>query len=150
MLFLDCEFNGFGGRLISMAIVASNGDEFYEVITWEKYSNTIPWVAENVLPKLNKLSIREDEFQNRLWNFLLKHPNEAIIADSPADFKYLLERCEFMTNESPSKYRYINLEIKMHFVISDKYESEVPHNALSDARALKKWYMGSRRPPGET
>ena len=29
-LFLDCEFNGFNGELISMALVSEHGDEFYE------------------------------------------------------------------------------------------------------------------------
>ena len=30
-LFLDCEFNGFGGELISMALVDENERYFYEV-----------------------------------------------------------------------------------------------------------------------
>ncbi len=31
-LFLDCEFNGFGGELISMALVDEHGLFFYEVL----------------------------------------------------------------------------------------------------------------------
>ena len=31
-LFLDCEFNGFGGELISMALVDENERYFYEVL----------------------------------------------------------------------------------------------------------------------
>lgn len=34
-LFIDCEFNEFGGDLLSMAIVSENGDEFYEVLNLE-------------------------------------------------------------------------------------------------------------------
>lgn len=31
-IFIDCEFNGFGGQLMSMALVAEDGREFYEVL----------------------------------------------------------------------------------------------------------------------
>lgn len=43
-----------------------------------------------------------------------------------------------MTDDS--KYKYINLDLDMKFVISGKYESENPHNALADAKALMEWY----------
>ena len=32
-IYIDCEFNGFGGKLISMALCADDGREFYEVVS---------------------------------------------------------------------------------------------------------------------
>ncbi len=34
-IWIDCEFNEFGGDLISMALVADDGQEFYEVLELE-------------------------------------------------------------------------------------------------------------------
>ena len=134
MLTLDCEFNGHGGRLISMALVSDDGDEFYEVLPWAHHSDTVPWVMENVLPVLNKYSIEQNVFREKLWDFLRKHTGELIIADSPADFVYLLEQCHML--DENEKYQYINLDISMQFRISGIYTSKIPHNALEDARAL--------------
>lgn len=50
-LYIDCEFNGFGGQLISMALVAEDGTEFYEVVPL--LEEVTPWVAEHVMPVLN-------------------------------------------------------------------------------------------------
>lgn len=57
-LFLDCEFNGFGGELISMALVDEQGKYFYEVLPCPQ---PIPWVQENVMPKLNQAAISPAE-----------------------------------------------------------------------------------------
>ena len=136
MLALDCEFDGHDGPLISMAIVGPNDSEFYEVLPhWSMTKD--PWVQANVLPVLNKQPIESWElFREKLWAFLAKHIGYVIVADSPADFKYLMENCHFMSNE---RYAYINLWIKMHFIITGKYISKIPHNALEDARALREY-----------
>ena len=47
-LFLDCEFNGFGGELISMALVDENERYFYEVLPC---INPTAWVLDNVIKK---------------------------------------------------------------------------------------------------
>lgn len=41
--FIDCEFNEFRGELISMALVAEDGREFYEVLPCP---NPGAWVAQ--------------------------------------------------------------------------------------------------------
>ena len=66
-LFLDCEFNGFGGELISMALVDENERYFYEVLPC---INPTSWVLDNVIPILNKQTIDLKEFQNTLFKFL--------------------------------------------------------------------------------
>lgn len=138
-LFLDCEFNGHNGHLISIAMVADDGDEFYEVVAGVQYKDTIPWVRINVLPKLEKEGVGMDVLEGKLQDFLRKHAGETVIADSPADFRYLMD-CLHKVDEATGQYYYLNLAINMQFAPSGKYTPENPHNALSDARALKKWY----------
>lgn len=143
MLFLDCEFNGHNGELISMALVSTDGDYFYKIMPYLKVYNLNPWVQENVIPKLEAIEENTAKdwgsFRNELWAFLDKHKDETIVADSPADFVYLFEQLHYMTEDN--KYRYISTEIKTKFVVSGALKPENPHNALSDARALRDWYI---------
>ena len=141
MLFLDCEFNGHNGQLLSMALVGSQtsvAPEFYAAVPRIDCMMN-DWVKENVIPKIEIPTSSWSAFKLALHDFLRQHPGEVIVADSPADFVYLLEQCHEINEEG--KYRYINLNLKMEFVISGDYTSENPHNALADARALKKWYF---------
>ena len=47
--FLDTEFNGFGGELISLALVPEHGhDEYYAVLPLPDELH--PWVERNVVP----------------------------------------------------------------------------------------------------
>ena len=54
--FLDAEFNGFGGGLISIALVAAdrNADAFYEVLPCAKPD---PWVLDRAQSVLQKQPI---------------------------------------------------------------------------------------------
>jgi hypothetical protein len=45
--FLGTEFNGFGGALISLALVREDGAEFYAATAC---ANPRSWVKENVIP----------------------------------------------------------------------------------------------------
>lgn len=137
-LFLDCEFDGHEGRLISIALVADDGDEFYEVMHDALINDTNDWVKEHVWPMLNKAPTNKPYgWRDDLHDFLRKHVGETIVADSPADFWYLMGLVHEMKN---GKYRYINLDLNMSFVISGQYQSKIPHNALEDAKALKEWF----------
>ena len=50
--FLDTEYDGFGGALLSIALVPEDGgEEFYAVI--EHDGVTDPWVERNVVPFLD-------------------------------------------------------------------------------------------------
>jgi len=134
-LFNDCEFNEFGGDLISMALVAENGQEFYEVLNLENNYNYGPWVSKNVVPILNKDPIIKDLFTNRLWHFLNQWKEVHIIADWPDDIKY------FCMSLVTGPGRAINTPPKMTMQIDRELSAEtsaIPHNALEDARAIKR------------
>jgi len=55
-IFLDTEFTGLHQKttLISIALVAETGEEFYAEFTDYDTSQIIPWLEGNVLNKLNK------------------------------------------------------------------------------------------------
>jgi hypothetical protein len=78
-VFLDAEFNGFGGDLISIALACEDGPEWYEVA--EIPSEPHPFVAQHVLPVLGKEPIGRDRFAESLSQFLADVPEPVIIAD---------------------------------------------------------------------
>ena len=78
-LYLDTEFNGFGGELISMALVGDVGFEWYQVLYLP--DEVDPWVAENVVPILNKGHVAKDFFNLSLFEFLRDFDNPTIYAD---------------------------------------------------------------------
>ena len=135
-LFLDTEFNEFGGELISMALVAEDGSEWYEVLPLPEKPGA--WVAEHVLPLLDRLPVDGGEFCQGLWNFIRQFPNCQIFADWPADFEHLSNHLARIGKENAWC---IPIECEMHLILTPDLKPGRPHNALSDARALRDWYL---------
>ena len=135
-LFLDCEFNGFGGELISMALVDENEKYFYEVLPC---MNPTSWVFNNVIPILNKQAIDLKEFKKNLFNFLNHYETIHIVADSPEDFSLFLTTLMLQQGVCMTTPK-----LTMELWESDTnltIDSEIPHNALQDAFALKRRYF---------
>lgn len=127
-IFIDCEYNGFKGELISMALCAEDGEEFYEVLDCEFPTC---WVRENVMPVLNKEAITLDVFQDKLILFLNNYLSINIIADWPEDIAHF---CGALIT-SPGKCMNIPpFTMQVAWIGSD---SKIPHNALEDARAIR-------------
>jgi hypothetical protein len=135
-LFLDTEFNGFGGKLISMALVPENelAPEFY--IELEIKDQLEPWVRVNVVPHLFLAPYSFSEFQNALANYLWNIGDCTIIADWPDDIRYF---CESLIT-GPGMRINMPMNIKFELDLNIQYESVVPHNALFDARAIRDFY----------
>jgi hypothetical protein len=134
-LFIDCEFNEFGGDLISMALVADDGQEFYEVLNLENDEKYGSWVFANVVPYLNKDPIDKQVFQAKLWQFINQWEEVHIIADWPDDIKYfcmLLITAPGMALNTPLK---TTMQIDREL---NTLTSAILHNALEDARAIKR------------
>ena len=134
-LFLDCEFTNFQGKLMSMALVAEDGREFYEVVEYN-YVDCHDWVTVNVIPHLNKEQIPYSEFQLRLGKFLRQFRELEIIADWPEDFWHFNRA--LLTG--PGQCMNVP-KTTMVFERRLDYSSELPHNALEDARAIKASYF---------
>lgn len=137
-LFLDTEFNGFGGKLISMALVPEKKTdfEFYKEI--EMKDQLHPWVRENVMPHLILPPVSYNEFQSSLANYLWTIGDCTIIADWPDDIRYFCEA--LITGPGMMINLMHNLKFELDFGI-DIIESLVPHNALHDARAIRNSYI---------
>lgn len=139
-LFLDCEFNGFGGELISMALVSEHGDEFYEVLELPEDIEIHPWVKQNVMPILNKKPVDRFVFQRKLQQFLYELTNVYgidvevhIIVDWPDDIKYFCQSLITGAGTMMTIPSTLTMEIDRS-LSNDK--SEILHNALADARAI--------------
>lgn len=128
-IFVDCEFNGFGGELISMALVCEDGNEFYGVIqhpkVWDK------WVYENVYPVLALKPCGIEAFRVEFKRFLSQYENPIICADWYTDLVHFFSMMAGEDHTHSFEY-----PCKAELVLIDSYDSEVPHNALSDARAI--------------
>ncbi len=131
-LFLDCEFNGFGGGLISMALVAEDGREWYEVVPCEQPE---AWVVRNVIPILGKEPVSIDVMQRSLFLWLARFESIHIVADWPEDIAHF---CSALIT-SPGR-RISTPPLTMEVLKIDS-QSTMPHNALHDARALREAVM---------
>jgi hypothetical protein len=128
-IYIDTEFNGFGGNLISIALVAEDGQEFYEVLPCQ---NPVPWVAEHVIPFLEKDAVEMYVLQRSLQSFLWKFEHVHLIADWPDDIRYFCQALITAPGQALSTPP-ITMSIRRDL---NSENSELPHNALYDARAL--------------
>lgn len=134
-LFIDGEWNSFGGELISLALVSEDGKEFYEVLGCD---NPDPWVAENVMPKLYIEPIALHLFQAKLMDYLSQFDAIHIVADWPEDIQWFC-RCLIV---GPGM-RINTPPLTMEIVRVDTVSKD-PHNALADARALRNHFAGEQ------
>jgi hypothetical protein len=140
--FLDCEFNGFGGALMSLGLVPEDGGEdYYVVIPLEEEPE--PWVERHVLPYLrtnvpdmlyNQLD--REAAAHDIARYLSTDPDPEIVADWPEDIALFCRL--LLTGET----EIVDIStLRFHFLrtpgFSTARNSAVPHNALHDARALR-------------
>ena len=145
--FIDVEFNGFGGPLISLALAPEdpNAAAFYEALPCDEPE---PWVAEHVLPVLRTQPISRSELVEKLAAYLRADSQPEFVADWPEDIVHLASL--MMTGPgwrmpSPT-IRFDLLDLPM---FDDEALSETAHNALSDAKALRAYVLAQERPwPG--
>ena len=133
-IWIDCEFNEFKGELISMALVAEDGREWYRVL---HCADPGAWVAQNVMPILGDDPVERDEFSLSLQRWLGRYQRVHIIADWPEDISHFCESLivgpGMRINTPP-----LTLEIRRDL---DLVPSAKAHNALADARAIKESHL---------
>jgi hypothetical protein len=144
--FLDTEFNGFGGALLSIALVPEDGEEFYATLAPE--GRPLPWVERNVLPFLDhvpaalqspRLSRRDVAIE--LSHYLAVDPAPVIVADWPEDIAQFCNLLMTGPGEMVPVPR-LTFELVPLSGFSTAANSAVPHNALHDARALREHMLG--------
>jgi len=144
--FLDTEYNGWGGALLSLGLVGEKGDEFYSVIDHE--GPIEDWVERNVIPYLDSVpdALRGPRLSRlaaaqALAFFLAHDPEPTIIADWPEDIAQIAMLLTtgpgVMVAIPPPRFELVSLP-----GFSTAANSAVPHNALHDARALRDHILG--------
>ena len=152
--FLDTEYNGWGGALLSLALVPEDGGQ--ELYITLNYSEPLErWVELNVVPYLDSVPemlvsprlsrpdaarelsawlMREHEAQS-----MAHYPDNVeilILADWPEDISQICGLLTIgpgsMVDVPPLKFELVQLP-----GFSTAANSKVPHNALHDARALR-------------
>ncbi len=133
-IFLDTEFNGFGGVLLSMGMIDEDGKEFYEAITFGPRGRNEPmdpWALEHVIPVIKKQPVHYTEFQRKLQEYL--SGEFVVIADWPDDLRYF---CESLITAPGQMMAVSSFDMIMDRRLSSSL-SLTPHNALADAKAIK-------------
>lgn len=145
MMTLDCEFNGFGGELISMALFRDDGKALYAILPYN-HMKLDPWVAENVIPildehpvfdQLMKINTIPSELPYVIQSFLSDIGSPCIMADWPDDIRYF---CESVITGPGTMINLKSIDFIVERVDSWKNVNFGPemiqHNALCDAIAL--------------
>ncbi len=143
--FLDTEYNGWGGALLSLALVPDDGEDLYLTIDWEGALD--PWVERNVIPYLDMVPdglvsprLSRADAARTIAHYLAGDPDPLIIADWPEDIaqlSQLLVTGPGIMAEVPA----LRFEFTALGSFSTAANSKVPHNALHDARALRDHFL---------
>jgi hypothetical protein len=141
--FLDAEFNGFRGQLISLALVPEDlqAAPFYETLACAEPTS---WVIDHVLPVLQKQSVSRSEMVTKLAAYLQDDSEPVVIADWPEDIAHLA--LLMLTGPGwrmPSPRLVIEL---LDLPLFDSAAlSSMPHNACDDAAALRIYVLAQER-----
>jgi hypothetical protein len=145
--FLDTEFDGFGGPLISLGLAPELGDQEYYVVL-PLANEPSPWVARHVMPYLR--SVPDMLYQeldaiaaaHDIAAYLRPDPDPEIVADWPEDIalfcRLLMTGMGEIADVSSLRFRFLRTP-----GFSTARNSRVPHNALHDARALRDFVLNN-------
>jgi hypothetical protein len=140
--FVDCEFDGHNGPLLSIALVCENGRSIHIETTAIAHD---PWVVTNVVPLMsdNKATthplVQPNQVGPQLRQFIGEDDVPVIVADSPVD---IARFCQALMTGPDGGYEpntWERLSFEVHDI--DCYPTPLPgavqHNAWWDAMALR-------------
>ena len=139
--FLDTEYNGWGGALLSLALVPDHGEELYLTLDWQGPLEA--WVERNVVPYLDAVPesfvsprMNRADAARTIAHYLAGDPDPLIVADWPEDIAQfsmlLVTGAGVMVEVPPLTFKFLELS-----GFSTAANSKVRHNALHDARSLR-------------
>jgi len=135
--FLDVEFNGFGGPLVSLALVPEDLAEapFYAAVDCP---DPVPWVRDNVIPILGVEPQPRETVAANFARFLARDPSPLIVADWPED---IAQAANLLTDGHGRRFHRggARFELLPAREASGDLFSRQPHNALQDAIGLREW-----------
>jgi len=151
-LFLDCEFSQLNkdARLVSFALVAESGQEFYvELLDTYDVADCSEFVIEHVLPQLNPSLHGQTlaEAQAALSGFLARFDETLeICTDAPdwdwdffCDLAYVHNSWPAHVINRPTNLITLFSKVSTN-ALQDVELPDLPHHALLDARILASLY----------
>lgn len=142
-LFIDTEFNSYKGNLLSMALVAEDPlHEWYHEFPLGTDVSWVGWVKDNVVPLMDTFKEHQPKEmreriiasgQKNLESWLKRFGTIHIVADWPEDIHHF---CQFLITGPGTRIDTPPLTMEVLRDL-DTVESEVPHHALHDARAIR-------------
>ncbi|MEP7209626.1 MAG: hypothetical protein ABI740_02210 [Alphaproteobacteria bacterium] len=139
--FLDTEFNGFGGALISLALVSETGTSLYLVYGIPPAPD--PFVRDHVQPKLlcvpANVEVRHVDQATgarAIEAFLHPDPDPQLIADWPDDVRLCCQAL-MISPERTAPIDHLSFEIHRVESYPTELAGAVEHNAWWDAMALR-------------
>lgn len=137
--YLDTEFNGFGGELISLALISPDGPQMYSGV--QCLALIDPWVSQHVMPVLRLGTMwPKKTFRSMFHAFITQFKNPEIICDWHADAGYF---CDLLAGEDYGSSLDFECRITILKTPPGQPVSLLPHNALEDARALMVWHVAN-------
>lgn len=145
--YLDCEFNGYRGQLLDLALVREDDNSI--TLHWDWPDPIDPWVFEHVIPH------RMRGAGNQVWgtpiflayvlqDFLKGDDDITIVSDWPDDIRYF---CEVLVTgpgvmiDTPPG---IKFEVRRVDAYPTTLVGAIQHNAWWDAMALKHLLEGAQ------
>lgn len=140
--YVDCEFDGHNGPLLSIALVREDGNGIH-IRTTENACD--PWILENVVPLMESHSAQHSAHIGLLgvgpllMGFIGECKCPTIIADSPVDIGRFCRALSTDHNGEWASTNYPGMRFEVHNI--DCYPTNLPgavqHNAWWDAMALR-------------
>lgn len=137
-IFVDCEWSDYRGDLLSMALVAEDGREWYRELPVLECN---AWVLQHVVPHLSRNHVDPRQFSAELGLFLrsLGAREVEIIVDWPED----IERFCASLIVGPGQ-RVSTPDLRFRIIDGNAAVSALPHHALHDARAIRDLFIARR------
>lgn len=141
-IYIDCEFDGHNGPLLSIALVKNDADSIHIETTSRALDS---WVRANVVPLLGKhkapkaVRCLPDDVGAVIRIFMRDCVSPVIIADSPVDIFRFCRAISTNIHGGWESVDYPRMTFEVHNV--DCYPTDLPgavqHNAWWDAMALR-------------
>lgn len=138
--YVDCEFDGHNGPLLSIALVREDGESVYSRTTNKAED---PWVQENVIGVMYEaptscVMMPEDMVGHDLRLLINGDDDPVVIADSVVD---IARFCLAVSTSSSGSWHSVdgNIRFEVHDVAAypTTLEGAIQHNAWWDAMALR-------------
>ena len=140
--YIDCEFDGHNGPLLSIALVAEDGRSVHIEADAKA---TDPWVLQNVVPLMDQhdatdcTRVAPNEVGEMIRWFIGDCAAPVIVADSPQDIRYFAQTLTTGPNGGYAPFCFERMTFEVHGV--EPYPTDLPgavqHNAWWDAMALR-------------